>query len=581
MGIKIKFKNEKLAYSYIKLNLKGMDYDVEEPKKIDYGIQFFVNKEERQGLIRVYNSKKKGVALDLSQLKDKIIERDVLIVLDLSKEEDSQQKVKNKKSKFLSLCIGINKFKDEYFLDLKFAKNDAFDLNKLIESKFKKKEDRIILTDEKATKKAILNSLDKIKNLAKIEDTVFIFIATHGEFMKGSNVTDYYIIPSDGIDGDSEKLIETSISMEEIKKIVSEIKAEKKLIFIDTCYSGGMSRRDKYRVPKNIKEKIFQNFESENFIIITSSQANQTSFEVEKLKHGVFTNYLIKGLTGNVNHKNGEIDLFTLYPYIYKSVKEYAEKECGGVQHPKFFGSFTGEFTLPLLRKLKKVDEGRSKFSFETINCVGIDESGKGDFFGPLVVAGVYVDTQDKMLKLKEIGVKDSKNMTDKKIKIIAERIKSICDCEVIAISPRRYNELWINMINLNEVLAWSHAESLEKLLTRNPKCDMAISDQFAGKEILLKKLKGKGKKIELLQRPKAEENIAVASASILARAKFVESLKEISRIYGQNFSKGANEYVISEAVEFLKKGGDLKNIAKTHFKTTKKVFEEYSKRVS
>lgn len=538
------------------------------------------------GSIATYCKEKFGDSLEVKildgslvnhdeQLKDKIIERDILTALDLSKENEEKEILdKSKTSKFHSLCIGINKFKDEYFLNLKYASNDALELNSLIENKFGKGKSRIVLTDKETTKNNILNSLTKIKELAKIEDTVFIFMATHGEFVKGSELADYYIIPHDAQEGDDKNLIKTSISMEEIKKIVSDINAQKKVIFIDTCYSGGMSRRERYRVPPNIKEKIFQNFESENFVIVTSSQANQTSFECEKLKHGVFTHYLIKGLSGAVDHKYGEVDLYTLYSYIYKSVKRYVAKECKGAQNPKFFGSFTGEFSLPLLRKLELIKDKSKKFSFETINCVGIDESGKGDFFGPLVVAGVYVDTQKKMDQLKEIGVKDSKNINDKKIKVIANRIKSICDHEVIAISPRRYNELWGEMINLNEVLAWSHAQSLEKLLKRNPLCDMAISDQFAGKEILLKKLKEKGKTIELLQRPKAEENIAVASASILAREKFIESLEKMQRTYHQNFSKGANEMVTLEAVKFSKKGGNLKDIAKTHFKTMKKIDE-------
>jgi len=280
-------------------------------------------------------------------------------------------------------------------------------------------------------------------------------------------------------------------------------------------------------------------------------------------------------LSGAVDYNNEEIDLFTLYSYVYKSVKKYAEKECKGNQNPKFFGSFTGEFTLPLLKKIE-ILEKKDKFSFETINCVGIDESGKGDFFGPLVVAGVYVDTQSKMEQLKKAGVKDSKNINDKKIKIIADRIKSICDYEVVVINPRRYNELWENMTGLNEVLAWSHAQSLERLLERNKHCDMAISDKFAGKDILLDKLKEKGKRIELLQRPKAEENIAVASASILARDKFLEILNKMEKIYRQEFPKGANDSVIAEAVKFLQKGGDLNSVAKTHFKTKKKVMKMY-----
>jgi ribonuclease HIII len=360
--------------------------------------------------------------------------------------------------------------------------------------------------------------------------------------------------------------------MDSIREIVSKIKAEKKVIFIDTCYSGGMSRRDSERITENMKEIVFDKFKSGNFIVMTASQAHQKSHECDKLKQGVFTHYLTKGLTGAVEHDKGEVDLHTLYYYIYSSVKKYVKDEYQSVQHPKFFGSFTGKFTLPLLRKLSEMKNHSPDISFQTINCIGIDESGKGDYFGPLVVAGVYVDSEKKISQLKKIGVQDSKKISDKKVEIIAKKIKEICDSEVIAISPLRYNQMWDSMGNLNDILAWSHAESLEVLLKRNLLCDVAISDQFASKDILLNRLKDKGKSIELLQRPKAEENIAVAAASILARDSFLRSLEKLGRIFKQSFSKGENPKVINEGLNFVKAGGKLSNVAKTHFKTTKKI---------
>ena len=129
-------------------------------------------------------------------------------------------------------------------------------------------------------------------------------------------------------------------------------------------------------------------------------------------------------------------------------------------------------------------------------------------------------------------------------------------------------------MGNLNEVLAWAHAQSLEVLLRKNPKCDIAISDQFAGKDLLISKLKEMGKTIELIQRPKAEENIAVASASILARAGFIEILEFMERQFNHKFHKGAGNEVVEDALEFIKKGKNLSLVAKIHFQTTKKVKE-------
>ncbi len=227
---------------------------------------------------------------------------------------------------------------------------------------------------------------------------------------------------------------------------------------------------------------------------------------------------------------------------------------------------------IPLLRKLSEMKNYSPEISFQTINCIGIDESGKGDYFGPLVVAGVYVDSEKKIFQLKKIGVKDSKKIPDRKIGAIAKEIRRICDLVVITISPLRYNQMWNSMGNQNDLLAWSHAESLEVLLKRNPHCDVAISDQFASKDVLLGRLKEKGKSIELLQRPKAEENIAVAAASILARDSFLRSLEKLGRIFRQSFSKGENPKVINEGLNFVKAEGKLSVVAKTHFKTTKKI---------
>jgi ribonuclease HIII len=125
-------------------------------------------------------------------------------------------------------------------------------------------------------------------------------------------------------------------------------------------------------------------------------------------------------------------------------------------------------------------------------------------------------------------------------------------------------------MGNLNELLAWAHAQSLEKVLTRNKDCNIAISDQFAWKDILIGKLKQLGKKIELVQRPKAEENIAVAAASILARANYLSSMEYLKKSYQIDFPKGAGNEANQTGLEYLNKGKELVDVAKIHFKNTK-----------
>jgi ribonuclease HIII len=208
---------------------------------------------------------------------------------------------------------------------------------------------------------------------------------------------------------------------------------------------------------------------------------------------------------------------------------------------------------------------------------LGIDESGKGDFFGPLVIAGVYVDG-DFPRQLLELGVKDSKQITsDKKALDLAEAIKDLVSLDrfnVIVISPEKYNELYVKFRNLNSLLAWGHATVIENLLTRWPKCPRALSDKFAHETLIQRALKERGKQILLQQRTKAESDIAVAAASILARAAFLTRLKFLGDKVGTTLPKGASAQVKATAREIVQKSGAkaLKSVCKFHFKTYQEV---------
>lgn len=204
-----------------------------------------------------------------------------------------------------------------------------------------------------------------------------------------------------------------------------------------------------------------------------------------------------------------------------------------------------------------------------TIERIGIDESGKGDYFGPLVIAAVFVDaTTQGELKLME--VRDSKKISDGRILEMAPDIKTICPHSVIAIGPQKYNELYAKIKNLNRLLAWGHAKALENLLER-VSCTRVISDQFGNERLILNVLQEKGRKIVLEQRPKAESDMAVAAASILARAEFLLRLKRLSNEVGTTLPKGASPTVELAARMVIKKHGQdrLGDVAKLHFKTT------------
>jgi ribonuclease HIII len=204
---------------------------------------------------------------------------------------------------------------------------------------------------------------------------------------------------------------------------------------------------------------------------------------------------------------------------------------------------------------------------------IGVDESGKGDFFGPLVIAGVYVDTLAAR-QLREIGAVDSKRITsDAKIEQVAKAIRSIPGLrfEIIQIYPERYNALYEKFGNLNRLLAWGHAKVIEVLLERVPDCPRALSDQFANPAVLQRALQTKGKEIELIQRTKAESDPAVAAASILAREKFVQWLRETGHQMGIPLPKGVSAQVKDNARQILQTHGQegLGRVAKWHFKTT------------
>jgi ribonuclease HIII len=208
---------------------------------------------------------------------------------------------------------------------------------------------------------------------------------------------------------------------------------------------------------------------------------------------------------------------------------------------------------------------------------IGVDESGKGDFFGPLVVAGVFVN-ETAARNLMEIGVKDSKLIkSDARIGDVAKQIRETGGCvwNVVPIGPEAYNRLHTQMRNVNDILGWGHARVIENLLAKvdAPK---AISDQFGNKRIVQAALMERGKKIQLVQRHKAESDLAVAAASIIARDEFVRRLGKLSKEMGVKLPKGASQAVLDAAAELVGKHGRdaLAKVAKMHFRTAQKVLE-------
>ncbi len=203
---------------------------------------------------------------------------------------------------------------------------------------------------------------------------------------------------------------------------------------------------------------------------------------------------------------------------------------------------------------------------------IGTDESGKGDFFGPLVAAGVQADDKNKQLFF-DLGIKDSKKLDDKKILELANKIKANSVHSVIVITPAKYNELYNKFNNLNKLLAWAHARAIENILEKSP-CNYALADKFGDENLIKNALMEKGKNIILNQMVRAEADIAVAAASILARAEFVKRMQEMENKFEMSFSKGASNLVVEQAQSFIKKYSfdRLNEVAKMHFKTIKEL---------
>lgn len=232
----------------------------------------------------------------------------------------------------------------------------------------------------------------------------------------------------------------------------------------------------------------------------------------------------------------------------------------------------TSEITTPLY------DATTFSSSQEFSNSwIGVDESGKGDLFGPLVVGGVIVNPEIEV-RLAKFGVRDSKTISDNQILELAKLIKELCEYEIQILLPPDYNVAYENHgYNLNELLAWAHAQVIVKL-GRRMQVHHALSDQFGDKKWLKRALETEKCSILLEQHPKAESDMAVAAASIIARAAFVESILDFSQKSGLTIPLGSSALEVKETARIIfRRWGEkgLIRITKMHFKTIREIINE------
>ncbi len=227
---------------------------------------------------------------------------------------------------------------------------------------------------------------------------------------------------------------------------------------------------------------------------------------------------------------------------------------------------------------------GEARLGYEAVHDpesvkphMGIDESGKGDFFGPLVIAAVYTDAAI-VEALRELGARDSKKITSDRVTLqLASDIRKKLDGQfaIVTIGPEAYNRMYAKIGNVNRLLAWGHARAIENLLEKVPDCPRALSDKFGPSARIERALMKKGRRIKMDQRTKAESDPAVAAASILARAGFLYALRTMEKQFGIDvIPKGCSNKVKQVAAELVADHGPgiLLKTCKTHFRTAGQV---------
>ena len=284
---------------------------------------------------------------------------------------------------------------------------------------------------------------------------------------------------------------------------------------------------------------------------------------------------LLLGLMVNGNFRKREV------PYSLYSIEgdhfnaTLYEKEKHGKRKLCVQGSKAEDF---ILFNLEPLVLGGASLGYEKeLNPelfsahAGCDESGKGDYFGPLVVCAAFTDERlsEEMQKL---GVKDCKQMSDKAVLTAGAALRKLLGenrYAVVQLNPPAYNRLYAKMRNINRMLAWAHGTAIENLLTNCPQCPRVVVDQFAPTETtILRALKERGKKAKVEQRHKAESDIAVAAASVIARELFL-------RWMGTDYPLGSSDPSVRETAEKMvaENGATwLMNHCKVHFQTTDKV---------
>lgn len=214
---------------------------------------------------------------------------------------------------------------------------------------------------------------------------------------------------------------------------------------------------------------------------------------------------------------------------------------------------------------------------FSELSVVGSDETGTGDFFGPVTVAACFVSSEQVEL-VRELGVKDSKQLSDDYMRQIAPDLQASLIHSVLTLTNDKYNEVQSKGWSQGKIKALLHNQALKHVLRKmnDVRPDYILIDQFAERGIYYNHIKNESEIVRenVLFSTKAEGlHVAVAAASIIARVAFLEEMDRLSDIAGVQLPKGAGKIVDEAAAKILLKNGEdtLKSMTKWHFANAQK----------
>lgn len=311
----------------------------------------------------------------------------------------------------------------------------------------------------------------------------------------------------------------------------------------------------------------------------TKEMAVGPSEKAEKMLDEITMRCTVAGLAvGPTEHRQWNVE--ATVGEAPQAVKVLVWFNAKGSLTPKVQGKASPLRTL-VEQQLHGIEPVKSAFLHaEVRSWIGVDESGKGDYFGPITAAGVLVDTE-RLELLRPLILRDSKELTAARITSAAAEIRRICDgaYAVVTVMPERYNEFMAGTSfgkNSQRILAWMHARCIEDILEKHQEVRYAVCDKFADESVIRRALMTRGRAITVQQHVRAEADPAVAAASILARDEFVRRMSQLETAAGCRLPLGASdERGILEAARHIvarEGSGGLKKYAKLHFKTTEKM---------